>query len=82
MVGWYHRLNGQEQTVVDSEGQGRLVCCSPGGHKEADMTEQLNTTTTKIMECPFSGKKPPVADIWVATFKNQYLSLPLTSTFS
>jgi len=33
MVGWHHRLNGQEfeQTLGDSEGQGSLVCCSPGG---------------------------------------------------
>ena len=26
--------------IVD--GQGGLVCCSPLGHKESDMTEQLN----------------------------------------
>ena len=26
----------------ESEGQGILVCCSPWGHKESDMTEQLN----------------------------------------
>ena len=26
----------------DSEGQGSLVCCSPWGLKESDMTEQLN----------------------------------------
>ena len=26
----------------DSEGQGSLTCCSPWGHKELDMTEQLN----------------------------------------
>ena len=33
MVGWHHRLNGHEfeQTLGDSEGQGRLVCCSPWG---------------------------------------------------
>ena len=44
MVGWHHQLNGQEfeQTLGDSEGQGSLVCCSPWGHKELDMTEQLN----------------------------------------
>ena len=24
------------------DGQGGLVCCSPWGHKELDMTEQLN----------------------------------------
>ena len=23
-------------------GQGRLACCSPGGHKELDTTERLN----------------------------------------
>ena len=44
MVGWHHRLNGHEfeQAPVDSEGEGSLVCCSPWGHKESDMTEQLN----------------------------------------
>ena len=31
-----------EQTLEDSEGQGRLVCCSPWGHKESDMTAGLN----------------------------------------
>ena len=31
MVGWHHQLNGHEleQTPGDSEGQGRLACCSP-----------------------------------------------------
>ena len=24
------------------DGQGGLVCCSPQGHKELDMTERLN----------------------------------------
>ena len=34
MVGRHHQLNGCEfeQTLGDSEGQGRLVCCSPWGH--------------------------------------------------
>ena len=27
----------------DGEGQGSLVCCSPWGHKESDMTEQRNS---------------------------------------
>ena len=31
-----------EQALGDGEGQGRLACCSPWGHKESDMTEQLN----------------------------------------
>ena len=38
------RINGHEfeQTLGDSKGQGRLVCCSPRGCKESDTTEQLN----------------------------------------
>ena len=29
IVGWHHRLNGDEfeQTLGDSEGQGSLACC-------------------------------------------------------
>ena len=41
MVRWHHQLNGHqfEQTPGDGEGQRSLVCCSPWGHKESDMTE-------------------------------------------
>ena len=44
MVGWHHWPNGHdfEQTQGDGEGQGSLACCSSWGHKESDMTEQLN----------------------------------------
>ena len=44
MVGWHHWLNGHEseQTLGDCEGQRSLVCYSPWGHKELDMTEWLN----------------------------------------
>ena len=44
MVGWHHQLNGHEfeKTLRDSEGQGSLVCCSPWGPKELDMTDRLN----------------------------------------
>jgi len=44
MVGWHHRLDGHEfeQAPGDGEGQGRLACCSPRGHRESDMSEQLN----------------------------------------
>ena len=46
MVGWHHWLNGHEpeQTLGVGDGQGSLVCCSPWGHKESDMTEWLNWT--------------------------------------
>ena len=41
MVGWHRRVNGHEfeQTLGDSERHGSLVCCSPWGCKESDMTE-------------------------------------------
>ena len=46
MVGWHHQLDGHEleQALGVGDGQGSLVCCSPWGHKESDMTEQLNWT--------------------------------------
>ena len=46
MVGQHHRLNGHEseQAPRVGDGQGSLLCCSPWGHKESDMTEQLNWT--------------------------------------
>ena len=41
MVGWHHRLNGQEfeQVPEVGDGQGSLECCSLRGHKELDTTE-------------------------------------------
>ena len=44
MVRWPHQLNGHEfeQTQGDGEGQGSLVCCSPWGHEDLDMTKRLN----------------------------------------
>ena len=44
MVGWHHRLNGHkfEQAMEDREGQRSLMCHSPWGCKESEMTEQQN----------------------------------------
>ena len=44
MAGWHQRLNGRqfEQILGNVEGQGCLVCCSPWGHKESDITDGLN----------------------------------------
>ena len=59
MVGWHHRLNGHEleQAPGVGDGQGSLLCCSPWGCKESDMTEQLNWTKlfmfTKISSFTF-----------------------------
>ena len=44
-VGWHPWLDSHEfeQTVGGSEGQGRLVCCSPQGRKASDTPERLNS---------------------------------------
>ena len=40
MVGWHHQLDGYEfeQALEVGDGQGSLVCCSPWGLQESDMT--------------------------------------------
>ena len=45
MVGWHHLLVGYEfeQAPGVGDGQGSLLCYSPWGHKESDMTERLNS---------------------------------------
>ena len=44
MFGWHHQLNGRgfEQTPGDRKGHWSLVCCSPRGGKESDVTWRLN----------------------------------------
>jgi len=48
MVGWHHQLDGHEfaRALGVHDGQGSLVCCSPWGHKESDMTETELTDLT------------------------------------
>ena len=54
MAGWHHRCNGHElwQTSGDGERQGGLACCSPWGHKELNMTGQLNINKGNIWGFP------------------------------
>ena len=44
MVGWHHQLGRRELEQASGVGdiQGSLVCSSPWGHKELDMTEGLS----------------------------------------
>ena len=50
MVGGHHWLNAHEfeQTRGDGEGQRGLACCSPWGHKESNMTEQLKNNMKRL----------------------------------
>ena len=54
MVGWHHRLNGHgfRWTLGVGDGQGGLVCCRSWGHRESDMTVQLNWTEI-VFICAF-----------------------------
>ena len=49
MAGWQNQWDRDElgQTLGDGEGQGGLMCCSPGGCKESDMTGPLNNICNK-----------------------------------
>ena len=53
MVGWHHWLDGHEfdQAQRVGNGQGSLACCSSWGHKESDITEQLNWTEAGQDDC-------------------------------
>ena len=50
MAGRHHGCNEHElgQTLRDGEGQRGLACCSPWGHKELDMTQQLNNNNNNF----------------------------------
>ena len=53
MAGWHHWLSGRESewTPGVGDGQGGLACCDSWGHKESDMTEQLNWTELNNNTC-------------------------------
>ena len=50
MIGGHHQFNEHEfeEAPGDGEDQRSLVCCSPWGHKDSDMTEQLITSSTGL----------------------------------
>ena len=50
MVGWHHWCDGHEfeQASGDGEGLGSLVCFSPRGRKELEMTERLNNSNNTL----------------------------------
>ena len=67
MAGWHHQLNGHGFGEIPGvgDGQGGLACCGSWGHKESDMTEQLNQNWNwnvllcvlqTLFQCLFSQK--------------------------
>ena len=70
MVGWHHRLNGHqfEQAPGDGEGQGGLVCRSPGGRTQLNNCEVCLLKTSglshrQILLCffPVYGSHSPMS---------------------
>ena len=54
MTGWHRWLDGHEfeQTPVDSEGQGSLVCCSPwSGRVGHDWATEQQEAILKFLSC-------------------------------
>ena len=67
MVGWHHRLNGHEfdLTPQDGEGHRHLTCYSPWGHKESDMTQQLNNNLIGIIETQLFSQTGQIAALYL-----------------
>ena len=49
MIGRHYQLNGHEfeETLGDSERQGKFAMYSPWDHRELDMTKQLKNNNNK-----------------------------------
>ena len=65
MVGWHHQLNEHEfeQTLGDSEGQGRLVFV---GHRESDMTEWLsNNMSLAVLDSTCNWNYTAFVFLWL-----------------
>ena len=80
VVGWYHRLKWHEfeQALGVGDGQGSLACCSPWGHKDSDMTEQLTWPcdyTHTITIAYYNGSKILVPESGVSVSPGNLLEI-------
>ena len=59
MAGWSHQFNGHEpgQTPGHDVGQWSLASYSPLGHKELNLTRQLNDMIIRIISIPWKTVK-------------------------
>ena len=83
MVGWHHQLDRHEfeQAPRVGDGQGSLVCCSPWGHKDSDMTEPVNwTELCSIIEFILRDNIKYVSDRLLSAAKLQKTQVKSIST--
>ena len=74
MIGWHHQLSGREfEEALGDEGQGNLACCSPWGHKESDMTEQLNNSILVVSPVHMDtvSPVPNLPECWIVIMNSQ-----------
>ena len=68
MVWWQHGLDEHEfeEALEAGDGQGSLVCCSPKGREELDMTEQLNWILFFYIKFihSFTKHRPKIYYVW------------------
>jgi len=80
MVSWHRQLDGHEfeQALGVGDGQGSLVCCSPWGCKESDMTEQLNWN--EQISLP-GNEQMQVSELCILPFRNTEWNVMRRQTF-
>jgi len=86
MVGWHHWLDGHEfeQAWGMGDGQGSLMCYSPWGRKESNMTDWLNWTELKAFDCVDHNKlwkilqEMGITDHLICLLRNLYASQKAT----
>ena len=77
MVEWHQQLNGCEfeQALEVGEGRGKLVCYSPWGLKESDMTYWLNWTELRLFWSILRFEKPLLP---VPMYRNNFTAFHCT----
>ena len=66
MVGWHHRLNGQESEQAPGHSEGQPVCCGPWGRRAGHdlVTEQHKQIQLKKPEISVLTKLIKLTSLW------------------
>ena len=92
IVWWHHWLNGHEfeWTLGNSGGQRNLVCCSPWGYKESDMTYGLSNNCNKspLIHCKsvhasvyWMNWRCDIRNIWLIWIEKGCPGIPFRKVF-
>ena len=75
MVGWHHRLDGHEFEQAPGVGnrQGSLVCCSPYGCSQTQLSDWTETTEKKLILCQTIESCPLPYLSLIPTFSLKYV---------